>query len=101
MSIKMISALVAAAAFSTGAFAQSTYTPTQSSDYSSQPSQSYQGQSDSGYSSATGAPAYTADPAWMPQNGAYVDHDYQEVRGQPNSYARDMADGPMGTSPGS
>lgn len=105
MSIKTISALVAAAAFSTGAFAQTAY-PSQPTDntYRAQPTQQYyQGQSDGTYSGSAGTQSYSnsSDPSWTPQNGAYIEHTYQDSVGTANPYARDMKDGPMGTSPGS
>jgi hypothetical protein len=46
----------------------------------------------------------TASPAAMQesgQNGQYVDRKSYEVpSGQPNNYAREQKDGPLGTSPG-
>lgn len=100
MSKKIISAaLLAAAAFSTGAYAQS-YSQ-DGSGYQSQPQQQY----DSGTSQYYN---YQGDQTSSPssyqeqgQNGQYVDHSASEMRSnQPNNYARDIKDGPMGTSPG-
>ena len=94
-------AILATAAFATGAYAQSydqgnsgmQSAPQQ--QYDSSPSQSqyynYQGEQ-------TGSPASYQESG---QNGRYVDHKgYEMPNGRPNNYARELKDGPMGTSPG-
>ncbi|NUU01962.1 hypothetical protein [Herbaspirillum robiniae] len=93
-------ALLAAAAFGSAAYAQSYdqggygYQTTPQQQYDSSAPQYYNYQGDQ-----TTSPAYSQDQG---QNGQYVDHSSTEMRaGQPNNYARDMKDGPMGTSPGS
>jgi hypothetical protein len=102
MSRKIISAaLLAAAAFGSGAYAQSY----------NQGSYGYQSPPQQQYDSGSATPQYynyqgdqTTSPASYSQtqgaNGQYVDHAGFEMHGRPNNYARDLKDGPMGTSPG-
>ncbi|MBP0597697.1 hypothetical protein J8I26_06260 [Herbaspirillum sp. LeCh32-8] len=102
MSKKIITAaLLAGAAFATGAYAQSydqggygaRSAPQQQYDSTSSQTQYYNYQGE-----PTTSPSYSQEQG---QNGQYVDHSNSEMRGRPNNYARDMKDGPMGTSPGS
>lgn len=102
MSKKIITAaLLAGAAFATGAYAQSydqggygtRSTPQQQYDSSTSQSQYYNYQGE-----RTTSPSYSQEQG---QNGQYVDHTPAEMGNRPNNYARDMKDGPMGTSPGS
>ncbi|KAF1047028.1 MAG: hypothetical protein GAK35_00825 [Herbaspirillum frisingense] len=100
MSKKIISAaLLAAAAFSTGAYAQS-YTQN-GSGYQTTPQQQYDSSAPQYYNyqgDQTSAPSSYQSEG---RNGEYVDHKGSEMpAGQPNNYARDLKDGPMGTSPG-
>lgn len=99
----LTAAVLAAATFATGAYAQSydqggstmQGNPQQQYDSSSSTSQSqyynYQGDQ-------------TSSPAAMQEsgeNGRYVDRKSYEVpNGRPNNYARELKDGPLGTSPG-
>lgn len=101
MSTKIITAaLLASAALGTAAYAQSydqggaTY-PTQQQYDSSAQTQYYNYQGEQ-----TTSPSYSQEQQGY--NGQYVDHHAYEMRSnQPNVYARDAKDGPLGTSPGS
>ncbi|ONN64922.1 hypothetical protein [Herbaspirillum sp. VT-16-41] len=102
----LTAAVLAAATFATGAYAQSYdqggsgMQGTQQQQYDASPSSSsssspqyynYQGQ-------PTGSPAGMQESG---QNGQYVDpKGYEVPNGRPNNYARELKDGPMGTSPG-
>ncbi len=85
-------AILASAAFATGAYAQSydqggsgMQAPPQQHYYN------YQGEQ-------TSSPAGYQESG---QNGQYVDHKgYEMPNGRPNNTARELKDGPMGTSPG-
>ncbi|WDZ95066.1 hypothetical protein Herbaro_16450 [Herbaspirillum sp. WKF16] len=100
MSRKIITAaLLASAAFAGAAYAQSydqggaAYQTQQQYDSSAQ-TQYYNYQGDQ-----TTPPSYSQEQGY---NGQYVDHRASEMRAnQPDVYARDLKDGPMGTSPGS
>lgn len=101
MTRKIISAaLLATAAFAGGAYAQSydqgggSYQSTPTQQYDSQAPQYYNYQGDQASS-----PSYSQGEQGY--NGQYVDHRGYEMHNRPNDYARDMKDGPMGTSPGS
>jgi len=98
MSKKIISvALLAAAALSTGAYAQSSY----QGGYDSSAPQQYQDSSTSAQyydyqGNQSSSPSYSQQ-----QNGQYIDHTGRDTGpNKANPYARDMKDGPMGTSPG-
>ena len=100
MSKKIISIALLAAASGTSAYAQTNSQDSNGySGYQSAPQQQYD----------SSAPQYynyqgeqTSSPSsYQDQNGQYIDHSASEMRGnQPNNFARDLKDGPMGTSPG-
>lgn len=96
----LTAAVLAAATFATGAYAQS-YDQGGSSMQGAQ-QQQYDSSSQSQYYNYQGQ--QTTSPAAMQesgQNGQYVDRKSYEVpNGQPNNYAREQKDGPLGTSPG-
>jgi len=99
MSKKIISvALLAAAAFSTGAYAQSSY---QGGYDSSAPQQQYQDSSTSAQYYDYQGNESSSPTSYQPQNGQYIDHTGRDTGpNKANPTARDMKDGPMGTSPG-
>ncbi|MFJ3058851.1 hypothetical protein [Herbaspirillum sp. NPDC087042] len=94
-------AILATATLASGAYAQSydqggtgMQAPPQQ-QYDSSPAQpqyyNYQGEQ-------TSPPAGYQESG---QNGQYMDHKgYEMPSGRPNNYARELKDGPMGTSPG-
>lgn len=95
-------ALLAAAAFGTGAYAQSNDQGGSYGTYQQQPQQSYDSQAPQYYDyqgQQTTSPTYYQGEQGY--NGQYEDHRGYEMRNRPNDYARDLKDGPMGTSPGS
>lgn len=100
----LTAAVLAAATFAGGAYAQSydqggsslQGNPQQQYDSTSpaaSPSQYYNYQGEQ-----TTSPAALQESG---QNGQYVDHkSYEMPNGRPNNYARELKDGPLGTSPG-
>ncbi|NUT62034.1 hypothetical protein [Herbaspirillum sp. C9C3] len=97
----LTAAVLAAATFATGAYAQSydqdgssmQASPQQQYDSTSSQSQYYNYQGDQ-----TSSPAAMQESG---QNGQYIERKSYEVpNGRPNNYARELKDGPMGTSPG-
>lgn len=94
-------AILATAALAGSAYAQSygqdggnMQTPTQQYDSGSTQTQYYNTQGE-----PTSSPAASYQESG--QNGQYVDHKgYEMPNGRPNNYARELKDGPMGTSPG-
>ncbi|MCA1324788.1 hypothetical protein [Herbaspirillum sp. alder98] len=97
MSKKIISvALLAAAAFSTGAYAQSY----QGGNDSSSPQQYQDSSSTAQYYDYQGNQS-SSPSNYQEQNGQYIDHTGRDTgSNKANPYAREMKDGPMGTSPG-
>ncbi|HZG18390.1 MAG TPA: hypothetical protein VE092_00105 [Herbaspirillum sp.] len=100
----LTAAVLAAATFATGAYAQSydqgssgmQGTPQQ--QYNASPSSSSQSQYYNYQGEQTSSPAGLQESG---QNGQYVDpKGYEVPNGRPNNYARELKDGPMGTSPG-
>ena len=100
MSKKIISvALLAAAALSTGAYAQSY----QGGYDSSAPQQQYQDSSSTAqyYDYQGNQSSSPSSSNYQDQNGQYIDHTGRDTgTNKANPYARDLKDGPMGTSPG-
>ena len=100
----LTAAVLAAATFATGAYAQSY--DQGGSGMQGRPQQQY----DASPSSSSSPQYYnyqgqqTSSPAGLQesgQNGQYVDpKGYEVPNGRPNNYARELKDGPMGTSPG-
>ncbi|MBO9538011.1 hypothetical protein [Herbaspirillum sp.] len=94
--------LLATAACGAGAYAQS-YDP---GGYGNPPApqQQYDSSAPQDYNSQGDPQSQQAAPpaSYQDQNGQYVDHSSSETpSNQPNNYARDIKDGPLGTSPGS
>src|SRR4051812_39264325 len=99
MSKKIISvALLAAAALSTGAYAQSYQG---GYDSSSPQQQQYQDSSTSAQYYDYQGNESSSPSNYQQQNGQYIDHTGRDSGpNKANPYARDIKDGPMGTSPG-